>query len=161
MRLALYQPDIPQNTGTLLRSCACLGVPLDIIEPAGFNLSDKALLRAGMDYLDYSQMTRHLNWQAFFETQKAANRRLILLTTQASTPYHTFSFQPEDVLLIGRESAGVPDSVHAAADQRLVIPIRAETRSLNMAIAAAMVLAEALRQSDQFPCRQPSANITP
>lgn len=145
MRLALYEPDIPQNTGTMMRLCACLGVPLDIIEPCGFVLSDKNLKRAGMDYLDNLDMARHASWQAFRDNH--ADRRLVLLTTKTTDSYVDFSFQPGDILVMGRESAGVPDDVYNACDARVTIPMTAGNRSLNVAVAAAMALGEALRQT--------------
>jgi tRNA (cytidine/uridine-2'-O-)-methyltransferase len=148
MRLALYQPDIPQNTGALLRLGACLGVAIDIIEPCGFVLSDARFRRAGMDYRDQAQLQRHESWAAFHAQHRA---RLLLLTTRGDVAYHRFRFRADDTLLLGRESAGVPEAVHAVADARLLIPLRRETRSLNMALAAAMVLGEALRQTEQFP----------
>jgi len=150
MRLALYQPDIPQNTGAIMRLAACLGVALDLIEPAGFLLGDRRLRRAGMDYLDLLDLRRHRSWAAFLE-RRPREHRLILLTTRAPVPYHRFVFQPDDILLLGRESAGVPDEVHAAADARLRIPLRHGARSLNVALAAAMVLGEALRQTGRWP----------
>ena len=148
LRLALYQPDIPQNCGTLMRLGACLGVPLDVIEPCGFVLSDRLLQRAGMDYLDKATLTRHADWEAF---RAQLPGRLILLTTAGEQPYHAFAFQPDDTLLLGRESAGVPQEVHEAADARLAIPMQAGLRSLNVAVAGAMVLGEALRQTGGFP----------
>jgi tRNA (cytidine/uridine-2'-O-)-methyltransferase len=150
MRLALFEPDIPQNTGAIMRLAACLGVALDLIEPAGFLLGDRRLRRVGMDYLDLLDLTRHRSWAAFLEKRPRAHR-LILLTTRASVPYHRFVFEPDDTLLLGRESVGVPDEVHAAADARLRIPLRAGARSLNVALAAAMVLGEALRQAGRWP----------
>jgi tRNA (cytidine/uridine-2'-O-)-methyltransferase len=149
MRLALFQPDIPQNTGTMMRLCACLNVPMDIIEPCGFALSDKNLQRAGMDYLDHLDLTRHMNWQSFRNTDKT--KRIILLTTKAQTRFTDFAFQADDTLLVGRESAGVPDDVHDACDQRIIIPMAGGVRSINVAVAAAMVLSEALRQTGLFP----------
>jgi len=148
LRLALYQPDIPQNAGALMRLCACLGVAMDIIEPCGFLLSDRNFRRAGMDYLTSLDLARHVSWEEF---RGRAQGRLLLLTTKASTPYFEFSFAPSDTLLVGRESAGVPDQVHQAADVRLTIPMRAGMRSLNVAQAAAMVLGEGLRQTALFP----------
>lgn len=148
MRLALYQPDIPQNTGALLRLAACLGLQVDLIEPAGFVLSDKRLLRAGMDYVDLVPLTRHASWEAF---EKVRNGRLILLTTKSDLSFTEFSFDPGDTLLLGRESAGVPDEIHARADARLRVPMVPDARSLNVALAASMVLSEALRQTDAFP----------
>lgn len=149
MRLALYQPDIPQNTGTLMRLCACLGVAMDIIEPCGFVLSDKNLRRAGMDYLDSLDLTRHASWGDFTGAGKSA--RIVLLTTKTTDSFLDFKFRPDDILLAGRESAGVPDDVHAACDERVTIPMAAGFRSLNVAIAASMVLSEGLRQCGLFP----------
>ncbi len=150
LRIALYQPDIPQNTGTLLRLGACLGVPVDIIEPCGFVITDRGLARAGMDYLDMAVMQRHDSWSAFLEEQ-GRRGRLILLTTKAAMAYTAFRFQPGDTILLGRETAGVPDGVHARADARLIIPMLAGRRSLNVALSAAMALGEALRQLEGFP----------
>ena len=149
MHLALYQPDIPQNAGTILRLGACFAVPVHVIGPAGFDLSDARLKRAGMDYLAHVALTRHVSWTAF-ETWRGG-RRPVLITTRGDMAYARFAFAPDDVLLLGRESSGVPDTVHAAADARLVIPMAAGLRSLNIATAAAMVLGEALRQTDGFP----------
>jgi tRNA (cytidine/uridine-2'-O-)-methyltransferase len=152
MRLALYQPDIPQNTGTILRLAACLGVPVEVILPACFDLSDRALRRAGLDYLEHVALTRHESWQAFESWRRASGRpRLVLLTTRGDRPHVDFAFHINDILLLGRESAGVPAEVHAAADARLRIPIKAGLRSLNVATAAAIALGEALRQTDGFP----------
>ena len=148
MRLALFQPDIPQNTGALIRLSACLGVPLDIIEPCGFLLDDKRLRRAGLDYHAQAEVCRHRSWTAY---QQQLTGRLLLLTTKARAPYTEVAFQRDDNLLLGRESAGVPEEVHAAAAERIVIPLSADCRSLNVALAAAMVLGEALRQTAQFP----------
>ncbi len=150
MRLALYQPDIPQNAGTMLRMSACLDVACEIIGPAGFDMSDRALRRAGMDYLTKALIVRHTSFEAFDEERRAAGRRLVLLTTGADRPYCAFDFAAKDVLLLGRESAGVPDHVHQAADARIVIPMRAGLRSLNVAVAAAIVLGEALRQTGHY-----------
>ncbi|MEI9420912.1 tRNA (cytidine(34)-2'-O)-methyltransferase [Mesorhizobium sp. Cs1299R1N1] len=146
LRIALYQPDIAGNTGTILRFAACLGLGVDIIEPAGFPLSDKALRRAGMDYLEMAALTRHVDWHAFEEWRKARADRLVLLSTKATTPYTDFSFTGRDILLFGRESAGVPDPVHQAADVRLTIPMLPTARSLNVALSVAMVAGEAIRQ---------------
>ncbi|TPK44145.1 tRNA (cytidine(34)-2'-O)-methyltransferase [Mesorhizobium sp. B2-5-4] len=146
LRIALYQPDIAGNTGTILRFAACLGLGVDIIEPAGFPLSDKALKRAGMDYLEMAALTRHVDWHAFEEWRKARADRLVLLSTKATTPYTDFSFTNRDILLFGRESAGVPDPLHQAADVRLTIPMRPTARSLNVALSVAMVAGEAIRQ---------------
>lgn len=150
MKLALYQPDIPQNTGTILRMCACLGVPAHIIGPAGFDFSDRALRRAGLDYLEHADLVRHVGWQDFVADRAAdADRgRLVLLTTQAELCYVDYRFNAADTLLVGRESAGVPEAVHGVADARIRIPVRPGLRSLNVAVAAAMVLGEALRQTD-------------
>jgi tRNA (cytidine/uridine-2'-O-)-methyltransferase len=151
IRLALYQPDIPQNTGTMLRMAACLGVPVEIIEPAGFDVSDRNLRRAGLDYLDLVTITRHVSWRAFDAWRSEAKIRLVLATTRGATPYTDFAYRPDDIVLVGRESAGVPDEVHEAADARIVIPMQAGLRSLNIAVSAAMVLGEALRQTKGFP----------
>jgi tRNA (cytidine/uridine-2'-O-)-methyltransferase len=149
MRLALYEPDIPQNTGTLLRTAACLGVPVDVIEPCGFVFDDRRLRRAGMDYLAHVEMRRHASWRAFLEAH--GTNRLILLTGKAETPYTAFRFDGDDTLVVGRESAGVPNAVHRAAQARVRVPMAAGMRSLNVAIAAAMVLGEALCQTGGFP----------
>src|SRR5215212_12170079 len=150
-RLCLYQPDIPQNTGTMLRLAACLGVPVEIIEPAGFDVSDRNLRRSGLDYLDQAAIARHISWTRFATWLDDAGGRLVLATTKGAIPYTRFAFGQDDVVLVGRESAGVPDEVHAAADGRVVIPMRAGLRSLNVAVSAAMILGEALRQTDGFP----------
>ena len=155
MRLALYQPDIPQNTGAMLRLAAGLGVAVDLIEPCGFVWSDRRLRRAGMDYLDGVDLRRHASWDAFAAARGA---RLILLTTAGDIRYDQFAFRPSDTLLMGRESAGVPPEVHAAADARLVIPLTPAARSLNVAMAAAIALAEALRQTGQLPARLAAAS---
>jgi len=149
MRLALFQPDIPQNAGTMMRLCACMNVAMDIIEPCGFALSDKNLKRAGMDYLEHLDLTRHVNWQDFRAAGKT--RRIVLLTTKAQTRFTDFAFHADDTLLVGRESAGVPDDVHADCAHRIIIPMTPAVRSVNVAIAAAMVLSEALRQTGLFP----------
>lgn len=148
MRVALFEPDIPQNTGTILRLAACLDVGVDIIEPCGFLLDDRRMRRAGMDYLELAALTRHASWTAFRPTVAG---RLVLLTTRADRSYADFAFQPDDVLLVGRESDGVPAPVHAAADARIRIPMQKQARSLNVALAAAIVLAEALRQTGSLP----------
>ncbi|MGJ5044953.1 MULTISPECIES: tRNA (cytidine(34)-2'-O)-methyltransferase [unclassified Bradyrhizobium] len=150
MQIALYQPDIPQNTGTILRLCACLGLAAHIIEPAGFPVSDRQFRRAGMDYLDQLNWRRHDSWSAFESWRSAEGHRLLLLTTRAATSYLDFSYGPDDILLLGRESAGVPDGVAAVADARLRIPLQPGLRSLNVAMAAAMAAGEALRQTGQF-----------
>lgn len=147
MRIALYQPDIPQNAGTILRLCACLGVEAHIIEPAGFPVSDRAFRRAGLDYLDAVMMTRHRSWLDFDGWRRSQHSRLLLFTTSGALSYLDFAYRADDVLLFGRESAGVPPEVHAAADARLVIPMSNGLRSLNVAIAAGMAVGEALRQT--------------
>jgi tRNA (cytidine/uridine-2'-O-)-methyltransferase len=149
-RLALYQPDIPQNTGTILRLAACLGVPVDIIEPAGFDVSDRNFRRAGLDYLDRVAVTRHRSWRAFEEWRTGHGHRLVLATTKSALPYTDFAFTRDDILLLGRESAGVPDEVHEAADATIVVPMQPGLRSLNVAVAAAMIIGEALRQTGAF-----------
>src|SRR4051812_24632720 len=147
MRLALYQPDIPQNTGAMLRLAACFGLGVDVILPAGFILDDKKMRRAGMDYIDQVEIARHSSWAAYLESRNAAAKgRLVLLTTKGEHAYTDFTFAPEDSLLVGRESSGVPPEVFAAADARLVIPMRPGLRSLNVAMAAAIVAGEATRQ---------------
>jgi len=147
-RIALYQPDIPGNTGTLLRLAACLGIGLDVIEPAGFDLSDRNLKRAGMDYLEMAALKRHASWEAFGEWRRAERRRLVLFSTKGALPYADFTFRPDDILLFGRESAGVPPSVHEAADAVVTIPMPGGGRSLNVALAAAMGVGEAVRQAE-------------
>jgi len=151
MRIALYQPDIPQNTGTVLRLCACLGIEAHIIEPTGFPSSDRAFRRAGMDYLDQVTILRHASWGAFAAWREEAGARLVLFTTRAATSYLDHAFRSDDLLLFGRESAGVPETVHQAAQVRLIIPMRPGFRSLNVAMAAAMAVGEALRQTGGFP----------
>ena len=155
MRLALYQPDIPQNTGTILRLAACLGTPVEIIGPTGFDMTDRTLRRAGLDYLAYVKIIRRESFAAFDGARRARASRLVLLTTQAPLPYCDFVFRDGDTLLFGRESAGVPAPVHALADARLRIPMVEGRRSLNVAVAAAMVLGEALRQSGGFSSSAP------
>jgi tRNA (cytidine/uridine-2'-O-)-methyltransferase len=150
MRIALYEPDIAQNTGTILRLSACLGVEAHIVEPAGFPTTDRAFRRAGMDYLDRVALTRHASWPAFESWRQSERARLILLTTAAAASYLDHPYRPDDVLMFGRESAGVPEAVHRAADIRLVIPMRPGLRSLNVAMAAAMTLGEGLRQTGGF-----------
>lgn len=148
MRIALYEPDIPQNAGAIFRLAACLGVPVDVIEPCGFVLDDKRLRRVSMDYGAHAEIARHASWKAYRDSR--ADCRTILLTTAGDTPYVEFDFLPTDTLLLGRESAGVPDGVHEAADARLIVPMARNVRSLNVVTAAAMVLGEALRQVDGF-----------
>ena len=147
--IALYQPDIAGNTGTILRLGACLGLDVAIIEPAGFDMSDRALKRAGMDYVEMTRLTRHLTFSAFEAWRAEAGRRLVLFTTAAVTSYTDFAYRPDDVLLFGRESAGVPDAVHAVADARVTIAMVDGARSLNLAVAAGMAAGEALRQFGQ------------
>jgi tRNA (cytidine/uridine-2'-O-)-methyltransferase len=147
MRIALYEPDIPQNTGTILRTCACLGAEAHIIEPAGFPVTDRAFRRAGLDYLDQVAITRHASFAAFDTWRRAERLSLVLLTTAAETSYFDHEFRDNQVLLFGRESAGVPEAVHRAADTRLKVPIRDGFRSLNIAVAVAIVAGEALRQA--------------
>jgi tRNA (cytidine/uridine-2'-O-)-methyltransferase len=149
MHIALYEPDIAQNTGTILRLCACLGVQAHIIEPAGFPVSDRTFRRAGMDYLDQVTLTRHVSWAAFEQWRRKEKCDLVLFTTGATTSYLDHRFSTNSVLLFGRESAGVPEAVHAAADARLTIPMRPGLRSLNVAMACAMVIGEALRQTSE------------
>ena len=151
MRIALYQPDIPQNTGAMLRTAACLGVPVDVIGPCGFAFSDKALKRVGMDYSDRALVTRHDSWEAFLAADRIAGHRLVLLTARAEVPYFAFRFRGDDVLVMGRESADVPETVEVAVDARLRVPMAPGMRSLNVVVAAAVVLGEALRQTDAFP----------
>ncbi len=147
MQIALFQPDIPQNTGTILRLCACLGAAAHIIEPAGFPISDRHFRRAGMDYLDHVSLTRHDSWTKFEQWRRDTSHRLVLFTTKAANSYLDYRYQTADILLFGRESAGVTDEVVAAADARLLIPIAPGLRSLNVAMAAAMALGEAVRQT--------------
>jgi tRNA (cytidine/uridine-2'-O-)-methyltransferase len=151
MRIALYQPDIPQNAGTILRLAACLGLQAHIIEPAGFPISDRAFRRAGMDYLDHVDIVRHASWAAFEAWRAADGGRLALFTTRGAYSYLQHAFRAGDVLLFGRESAGVPQQVHDAASARLLIPMRPGLRSLNVAMAAALAVGEALRQTEGFP----------
>src|SRR3546814_1350821 len=140
VQLALFEPDIPQNVCAILRLGACLGVPVEIIEPCGFVLDDRRLRRAGMDYVARATMTRHRSWDGFMDARASASGRLLLLTTRAAMTHHTFVFQPDDTILVGRESAGAPEAVHAAVDARLRVPMMPGARSLNVALAAAMVL---------------------
>jgi len=153
MHLVLYEPDIPQNAGAMMRLAACLSLPLELIEPCGFALSDRRLRRAGMDYLERLKLTRHLSYAAFSRWRLSLDPvpRLILLTTRAERSYLDFAYAPDDFLMVGRESAGVPEEVHADASARLKIPLARGARSLNVALAAAMVLGEALRQTGLFP----------
>ncbi|GLQ37220.1 tRNA (cytidine(34)-2'-O)-methyltransferase [Rhizobium albus] len=150
LSLALFQPDIPGNSGTILRMAACLGLSVHIIEPAGFDLSDKALKRAGIDYAAQAALVRHINFDHFEAWRSEEKRRLVLATTKGAVAYTNFRFDPSDILLFGRESAGVPDDVHALADARILIPMQPGMRSLNLAISTAMVAGEALRQTGAF-----------
>jgi tRNA (cytidine/uridine-2'-O-)-methyltransferase len=150
MEIALYEPDIPQNTGTILRLGACLGVPVHIVEPAGFPVSDRAFKRAGLDYLDRVKIKRHVSFTAFDAWRKANGRRLVLLSTRGERPYASFAFRESDLLLCGRESSGVPDEVRATSDASVRIPMREGMRSLNIAVALSMVLGEALRQTGRL-----------
>ena len=157
MRLALFQPDIPQNTGTLLRLGACLDIELDIIEPCGFIYSERTLKRAGMDYLDMVRYRRHHSWEHFLQYRAEHPEeygRIVLLTTHASEPYYNFEFRPNDIILMGRESAGVPEEVHQTADARLLIPMNHNARSINVAVSAVMVVGECLRQVNGFPAME-------
>lgn len=147
LRIALYQPDIPGNTGTILRLAACLGLGVDIIEPAGFDISDRNLKRAGMDYLASVSLVRHVNFDRFEEWRRKSGRRLVLASTKAAERYTDFAYRPDDILLFGRESAGVPETVHDRADARVIIPMVDGQRSINVAMSAAMIAGEALRQT--------------
>ena len=151
MRIALYEPDIPQNAGTILRLGACLGLQTHIVEPAGFPTSDRAFRRAGMDYLDQVALIRHASWEDFEIWRRDAGARLVLFTTRATDSYLDHVFRQDEILLFGRESSGVPDPVHGAADARLRIPLRPGLRSLNVAMACAMAVGEALRQLGYAP----------
>lgn len=150
IRLALYQPDIPQNMGTLMRMGACLNVPLDVIGPTGFDFSDRALKRAGMDYLEKTEINRHISFSNFLDKCQSHAGRLILTTTKVSLRYTDFGFQANDIIMLGRESAGVPNEVHESADASITIPMAEGTRSLNIAVAGAMIVGEALRQTKGF-----------
>ena len=156
MRLALYQPDIPQNTGTLLRLSACLSVPVDIIEPCGFTFTARELRRSLMDYAELAEFIRHDSWQSFLDHYRSNlsqpdKKRLVLLTTRADCAYTDFQFEADDILLLGRESAGVPDEVHDVVDRKVLIPMHPAARSINVAVAGAMVLGEAIRQTGHDP----------
>ena len=153
MRIALYQPDIAGNVGAVLRTAACFGVPCDIIEPCGFAFSERALKRAGMDYAAQAEIARHADWEAFLASVDGS--RVILMSSKAATALPTFAFQPDDILLMGSESSGVPAAVHDRADARVYIPMAAGFRSLNISVSAGIALAEGLRQTNQFPGVQP------
>ena len=150
MRIALYQPDIPQNTGNIFRLAACLGVSVDVIEPAGFLFDDKRLQRSLMDYMDHLNYKRHVDWETFYQWYKVHNYRLILLTTKSQKKYYEFKYKNNDILLFGRETAGVPNTIHQCADERLLIPMQKGLRSLNVSSAAAVIVGEALRQLNNF-----------
>lgn len=156
MRLALFQPDIPQNAGTLMRMAACLGVAVDLIEPAGFDASDRNLRRAGLDYLPHLDLTRHVSFEAFEDWRARSGRRLVLATTRGTVPYWELAFRSDDILMVGRESGGAPPRVHAAADAAILVPMRGGLRSLNVAVAAAMMVGEALRQTGGLAAPRPS-----
>jgi tRNA (cytidine/uridine-2'-O-)-methyltransferase len=160
-RLALFQPDIPQNTGTLVRLCACLGVAIDIIEPAGFDVSDRNFRRAGMDYIERAAIRRHDSLATFDRWRRQAGHRLVLVETAGACPYTDFAFEPSDILLVGRESAGVTGEVVAMADASVLIPQMAGLRSINVAAAAAMVLGEAMRQTGGFAALLAQAGASP
>lgn len=156
MRLVLFQPDIPQNTGTMIRLAACLGVAVDIVEPAGFDVSDRHFRRSGMDYLDRVEIIRHPSWRAFHDWSRANGQRLVLATVQGSVPYTDFSYGDNDAIIMGRESAGAPDYVHEACEARIRIPLAPGMRSLNVAVCAGMMLGEALRCTGGFPGASPA-----
>jgi tRNA (cytidine/uridine-2'-O-)-methyltransferase len=151
LRLALYQPDIPQNAGAMIRLAACLDVAVDIVEPAAFDVSDRNFRRSGMDYLERAAITRHDSFRAFEAWRRQAGRRLVLAETDGAVAHTDFAFQPGDIVMVGRESAGVPPEVYAAAEASVYVPMRHGLRSLNVALAAAMVLGEALRQVGGYP----------
>ena len=151
MIIALYEPDIPQNTGTILRLGACLGTAVHFVGPAAFPATEKAFRRAGLDYLDHVSVVNHISFETFEEWRRQEGRRMVLLSTKATNTHIDFSYRDSDVLLCGRESAGVPDAVHHAADARVRIPMRQDLRSLNVAVSLAIVLGEALRQTEGFP----------
>ena len=150
MRIALYQPDIPQNTGNIFRLGACLGVSVDIIEPTGFIFNDKRFKRSAMDYLDHIDYKRHIDWQHFYDWAKDNEFRLILMTTKSKKSLYSFEFHPSDILLFGRESAGVPENIHNIVDHRLTIPMKNGVRSINLSSSVALVLGEGLRQTNRI-----------
>ena len=151
LAIALFEPDIPQNTGTIMRLAACLGLPVHFVGPASFDTSERNFRRAGLDYLAHVRLANHVTFAAFDHWRRSEGRRLVLLTTKSETPYTAFGFRPDDVLLCGRESSGVPDAIHGAADARVRVPLRPHLRSLNVAVSLAMVAGEALRQTGGFP----------
>ena len=150
MRIALYQPDIPQNTGNIFRLGACLGVPVDIIEPTGFIFDDKKFKRSAMDYIDHIDYKKHINWQHFHDWAQENKFRLILMTTKSNESFYKFEFHPSDILLFGRESAGVPNDVHEIVDKRLTIPMKKGLRSINLSSSVSLVLGEGLRQTNSI-----------
>ena len=150
MRIALYEPDIPQNTGNIFRLGACLGVQIDIIEPTGFLFDDKKFRRSAMDYIDYLDYKKHIDWKHFYKWVQENKFRLILMTTKSQESYYNFEFLPSDILLFGRESAGVPNDIHKMVDHRLTIPMKNEVRSINLSSSVALVLGEGLRQINYF-----------
>tara|TARA_B100001057_G_scaffold6864_1_gene6262 strand:- start:99 stop:551 length:453 start_codon:yes stop_codon:yes gene_type:complete len=150
MRIALYQPDIPQNTGNIFRLGACLGVSVDIIEPTGFIFDDKKFKRSAMDYIDYIDYKRHIDWQHFYDWSQGKKYRLILMTTKAEQSFYEFEFHSSDILLFGRESAGVPDNIHQIVSHRLTIPMKKGVRSINLSSSVALVLGEGLRQTNSI-----------
>ena len=150
MRIALYQPDIPQNTGNIFRLGACLGVSVDIIEPTGFIFDDKKFKRSAMDYIDYIDYKRHIDWQHFYDWSQGKKYRLILMTTKAQQSFYEFEFHSSDILLFGRESAGVPDNIHQIVSHRLTIPMKKGVRSINLSSPVALVLGEGLRQTNSI-----------
>ena len=150
MRIALYEPDIPQNTGNIFRLGACLGIAVDIIEPTGFLFDDKKFRRSAMDYIDHIKYKRHDDWQHFYEWVKEKKFRLILMTTKSNENLYNFEFHPSDILLFGRESAGVPENIHKIVDHRLTIPMKDGVRSINLSSSVALVLGEGLRQTNQL-----------
>ena len=150
MRIALYQPDIPQNTGNIFRLGACLGVSVDIIEPTGFIFDDKKFKRSAMDYIDHINYKRHIDWQHFYDWVKNNEFRLILMTTKSKKSLYRFEFHPSDILLFGRESAGVPENIHNIVDHRLTIPMKNGVRSINLSSSVALVLGEGLRQTNRI-----------
>ena len=151
LAIALYEPDIPQNTGTIMRLGACLGLPVHFVGPASFDTSERAFRRAGLDYLPHVHFSNHVTFEDFDRWRRSEGRRIVLLTTKAETSYIAFGFRPDDVLLCGRESSGVPEAVHGAVDARVQVPLRPHLRSLNVAVSLAMVVGEALRQTGGFP----------
>ena len=150
MRIALYQPDIPQNTGNIFRLGACLGIPVDIIEPTGFIFDDKKFKRSAMDYIDHLEYKRHIDWQYFYDWSQKNKYRLILMTTKTNQSFYKFEFHSSDILLFGRESAGVPDKIHQMVDRRLTIPMKEGVRSINLSSSVALVLGEGLRQTNRI-----------